>query len=221
MSAGGRIRPVDAAAVLLLDRSGHGVRVLVGRRSTRHVFMPDVFVFPGGRRDRGDSRLTVAGPLCGTEAERLAVRTPARTTAATLRGLAVGALRELYEEADLSVGCPKAAGGPLPFAPDLSRLRYVARAVTPPGNPRRYDTRFFALFADECGVDLMSLRDSEELRELTWLDIFAPPRLEMPDISVMILEELRNSLQVDPSLPFGRPAVFFHTKRGRFVREIL
>ncbi len=48
---GRSLRPRDAATLILIDRSGGDVRVLLGRRSARHAFMPGRFVFPGGRTD--------------------------------------------------------------------------------------------------------------------------------------------------------------------------
>lgn len=214
------IRPVDAAAVLVLDRTGSGVRVLVGRRSSRHVFMPDLYVFPGGRRDAADRHVAVADALHPLASERLALRAGARCSGTRLRALGVAALRELYEEAGLGVGLP-AEGSPLPFRPDLSRLRFLARAITPPGMVRRYDTRFFALFADEAGIDPAGARASHELEDLRWIDVSAPGSVRLPDITTLILEELRTSLREDPSLPFGRAVPFYHSPRGRFVRELL
>ena len=213
------IRPVDAAAVLLLDRSGGSVRVLVGRRSSRHIFMPGVYVFPGGRRDAADRHVRVAGPLHPLASQRLALRAGTRCGETRVRALGVAALRELYEEAGLGVGAP--SEGILPFRPDLSRLRFLARAITPPGLVRRYDTRFFTLFTDEAAVDPARTRASHELEDLRWVDIFDPAGVDMPDITRMILEELQKSIQEDPSLPFGRAVPLYHTPRGRFVRELL
>ena len=217
------IRPVDAASILLLDRSAEGIRVLVGRRSSRHVFMPDLYVFPGGRRDAGDRLIPVAQPLNPHAHERLALRNGPRCPDSRLRALGVAALRELYEEAGIAVGAPLSgsAASPLPFRPDLSRLRFLARAITPAGMVRRYDTRFFALFADEAGVDPAGATASHELEDLRWVDIFDHRAVEMPDITVLILEELRKSLQEDKSLPFGRAAPLYHTQRGRFLRDLL
>lgn len=215
------IRPVDAASVLLVDRTGGDMRVLIGRRSSRHVFMPDVYVFPGGRRDATDRLVPVSGPLHPLAHERLASRAGARCSPARLRALGVAALRELYEEAGISVGAQALADTPLPFRPDLSRLRFLARAITPAGYPRRYDTRFFTLFTDDADVDPASATASHELEDLRWMDVFDHGGINMPDITLMILEELRKSIQEDPSLPFGRPAPLYHTRRGRFLRELL
>ena len=216
------IRPVDAASILLLDRSGERVRVLVGRRSSKHVFMPDVYVFPGGRRDAGDRLVPVAAPLHPLARERLALRAGARCSEARLRALAVAALRELHEEAGIRVGpVLDAPASALPFRPDLSNLRFLARAVTPAGMVRRFDTRFFTLFTDEAGIDPAGATASHELEDLRWVDIFDHKGVDMPDITVLILEELKKSIQEDKSLPFGRAVPLYHTRRGHFRRDLL
>lgn len=222
MNRPGPLRPVDAASVVLIDRRAGEFRVLMGKRSSRHVFMPEVYVFPGGRRDRSDSRVPVAAPLHQAAAEWLMRKTPSRTSEATVRGLGVAALRELHEEAGLAVGAAadNAAGG-LPFRPDLSGLRFFARAITPPGQTRRFDTRFFALFADEARIDPDATQDSHELSDLQWIDPFGTSDLEMPIITVRVLEELGNRLRQDPSLPFGTQAALFSTRNGQIFRDML
>ena len=217
------VRPVDAASILLLDRSGPDVRVLVGRRSSKHVFMPDVYVFPGGRRDATDRLVPVSSPLNPLACERLALRAGTRCTDSRLRALGVAALRELYEEAGIPVGRPHAAPveRALPFLPDLSNLRFLARAITPAGMVRRFDTRFFTLFTDEAGIDPAGATASHELEDLRWVDIFDHKGIEMPDITVLILEELQKSIQEDKTLPFGRAVPLYYKQRGRFLRDLL
>ncbi len=223
MSGPSPLRPVDAASVILIDRSDDRFRVLVGKRSSRHVFMPDVYVFPGGRRDPLDSRMPVHAPFHPAAFERLKQRTPVRTVPATLRGLGVAALRELREEAGVTIGSAVdgAPAGSHLFHPDLSRLRFVARAITPPGQVRRFDTRFFALFTDDAEIDPQTVHDSPELSDLRWIDIFQTLKVDMPAITISVLEELKTSLQQDPSLPFGGQAAFFMHRRGTFVRDLL
>src|SRR6266568_7494728 len=57
------VRPKDAAALILIDRTGHVPQVLLGKRHQRHKFMPGKFVFPGGGVDSSDKRMPVARPL--------------------------------------------------------------------------------------------------------------------------------------------------------------
>src|ERR1700756_2431968 len=79
-------RPVDAATLILVDRSGAAPKVLVGKRHDKVVFMPGKIVFPGGRVDTTDSRIPVASPIPpALEANLLKGRpkiTPSRATCA-------------------------------------------------------------------------------------------------------------------------------------------
>lgn len=214
-----RLRPRDAATILLFDRSGSGnLRVLMGKRGKQHAFMPEYFVFPGGRRDRGDSLQPVSGELQPAVTARLSIPSDAGSERRA-RGLAVAALRELWEETGLAVGTLQDRHDGATLVPDLSTLRYIARAITPPGNVRRFDTRFFSTFADEADVDPGAICDSSELTELQWLDIQSLSDLKMPPITRAILEDAKNLIEVDPSLPFGSAGPFYYARRGRMLRD--
>ncbi len=56
-------RPKDAASIVLIDGKGKKARVLIGKRNANLKFIPGKFVFPGGRLERGDRAMTVAGAL--------------------------------------------------------------------------------------------------------------------------------------------------------------
>ncbi|MDP2120930.1 MAG: hydrolase [Hoeflea sp.] len=210
--------PRDAASLILMDRSTAVPRALLGKRGKGHAFMPDLYVFPGGRRDPGDNRTPLAQPLRDEVAEKLMQRTRSRFQPYAARGLAVAAAREMEEEAHLSLTPPDCAGG---LCPDVSHFRYLARAITPPGQSRRFDTRFFACFCDELGLDPKAIRDSHELHDLTWLPIDAHDTHPLPRITRVILTDLAQALEEDPSLPFGRAVPFYYFRNGRFVRELI
>jgi 8-oxo-dGTP pyrophosphatase MutT (NUDIX family) len=146
------IRPRDAATLLVIRRDGPVPRVLMGRRVRGHAFMPDKWVFPGGRIHPSDYRVKAASDLAPDAAAALA-----RTcTSARARALAATAIRETFEETGLIVGRAGRGGtrstewreflgtGHLP---DLAPLAFVARAITPPARTRRFDARFFTVDA--------------------------------------------------------------------------
>src|ERR1051325_11791196 len=54
-------RPRDAATLILIDRSSAVPKVLLGKRHGGHAFMPDKFVFPGGRVEPHDRHVPVVG----------------------------------------------------------------------------------------------------------------------------------------------------------------
>ncbi|MEM6461039.1 MAG: NUDIX domain-containing protein [Pseudomonadota bacterium] len=221
------IRPKDAATLILIDRSSAEPALLMGKRHTAHAFMPDTYVFPGGRRDPHDGRVPVSDRLHPEVERRLLNKMASPAHSRRARALAVAAIRETYEEVGVFIGGPgKASRQPnwQPFAerniaPRLSPLRYVARAVTPPRQNRRFDTRFFACFRDEVGE--VEAEASMELLDLKWVSLSDAARINMPQITRAVITELTIELENDPSLPFGRPVPFYQARHGRFVREIL
>src|SRR5882724_13273596 len=86
-------RPVDAATLILIDRSGAIPKVLVGKRHDKVVFMPGKFVFPGGRVDTSDGKVPVAAPIPKALEGNLLKGSP-KISAARARSLAVAAIRE-------------------------------------------------------------------------------------------------------------------------------
>src|SRR5262245_61011022 len=143
-------RPKDAATLILIDRSGEKPKVLVGRRHDNVVFMPGKYVFPGGRVDKADNRVPVAAPIT-RELEANLIKGSPKITPARARRLRNAALAEGCEATGLRLGRKvekhgKLEGASRPFAdagllPDPSGLFLIARAITPPGRVRRFDTR--------------------------------------------------------------------------------
>lgn len=225
----GAMRPRHAATLILLNRTGANVRVLLGRRHHAHAFMPGKFVFPGGRTDPADSRVAVASTLHPQEESRIA-GSGVRANPALARAIALSAVREAYEEAGFLLGRRGTFSTELPdwqgFAehgvqPALDRLRFVARAVTPPGRVRRFDTRFLAAFRSDVALELPGGGPTNELRDLVWLTIEEAKRADIPAITHTILDELERRLGYDPDLTPGGAAPFYRMFRGRFKRELV
>ncbi len=92
--------------------------------------------------------------------------------------------------------------------PNGAALRFVFRAITPPGRPRRFDARFFlAEAADLAGVDDDFSGAGDELSHLQWLGLAAARALPLPFITEVVLSELE-ALLADPDP--ARPVPFFH-----------
>lgn len=178
--------------------------------------MPDVYVFPGGKRDAADLRRPVAQDLHPAVLKRLTSRVSSAFSERRARALAVAALRELWEETGLSacVDCERDGHR-------LAPLRFIARAITPPRQVRRYDTRFFAGFLDEIGADPSDVTDSSEMLDLRWVPLDATENLKLPTITRAIIGELRRELAHSDNLPQDRPVPFFHVRRGLFTREMI
>ncbi len=219
----------DAASVILVRRSGGVPQVLMGQRGAAAAFMPDKFVFPGGAVDAGDLALAGAASLDAATARALAVD----ATADMARALPLAAVRELWEETGLRLGArdPAAAQGAAAappawrgfFAaglrPRTEALRFVFRAITPPGRPRRFDARFFLAEAGALDGDPAEITAGDsELRHLRWIDLPAARALPIPFITGVVLSEIEATL-ADPDM--RRPAPYFrHDARGSHFQLI-
>jgi 8-oxo-dGTP pyrophosphatase MutT (NUDIX family) len=222
-------RPKPAATLIILDHAGKEPTVLMGRRNPAHKFMPDKFVFPGGRLDPVDRRMSVASPLPGAVEQRLLAHLPNRG-AVTARALALAAIRETFEETGLVLGTKTAHGNAkIPegvwrdyaahgFAPDLSRLAFVAHAITPPRRPRRFDTFFFVADAEAIAHRAAEVVSPQaEFVELVWIPLAEARRLDLPTVTGVILDEL--DARVKAGFGHHLPVPFYREIRGRFRRE--
>jgi 8-oxo-dGTP pyrophosphatase MutT (NUDIX family) len=213
-----RVRPKDAATLIIVRRDAAKPRVLMGRRHGGHDFMPDKWVFPGGRIDRSDFRAPAANALRPEVAARLADGAPP----ARARALALSAIRETFEEAGLllaQAAPPRTVAGPwrdflaIGALPDLDALDLIARAVTPPARAKRFDARFFVAEADRL-LSLDRRPDCGELDEIAWFDIDEALALDLPDITRYVLREL--ALRLDDPEGSSRYVRFW---RGRRLLE--
>ena len=223
-------RPKDAATLILVDRSGSMPKVLVGRRHDKVVFMPGKFVFPGGRVDKSDNRVPVAAPI-SAELEANLLRGSPKISSSRARSLAVAAIREACEETGLCLGRKVEAGAKLdgpwkPFAdagllPDPSGLFLIARAITPPGRIRRFDTRFFTADASAITHHVEGVVQADaELVELVWVEIGSKPLADLHPMTKNVLGELERRLSTGP-LRHDAAVPFFHFYGGRMHRDVL
>ena len=225
------VAPHDAATMMIIDRSGPEPRVLMGRRHAGHVFMPDKFVFPGGRVDPADRLMPVAAGLPAALEAKLTARirhpSPARA-----RALALAAVRETFEEVGLVLGARRGApsakapaGGWADYAshgflPDLARMHFVARAVTPPRRPKRFDTRFFTIDATHVAHRLEGVVGPDsELVELVWQNIGEADALDIPSIQRTVLKDL--AARAAAGMDHGLPVPFYREINRRWRREAL
>ena len=224
-------RPKDAATLILVDRAGSIPKVLVGRRHDNVVFMPGKFVFPGGRVDKTDNRVPVAAPI-SKELETNLLRGSPKISASRAKSLAIAAIREACEETGLCLGrktegaSPKLDGAWKPFAdagllPDPSGLFLIARAITPPGRVRRFDTRFFTADASAITHRIEGVVHADaELVELVWVELGSQPLADLHPMTKNVLGELRKRLATGP-LRHDADVPFFHFYGGRMHRDVL
>jgi 8-oxo-dGTP pyrophosphatase MutT (NUDIX family) len=246
----GRITPPaprDAATVMVLRSSGVGVEVLMLRRVAAMKFAPGAYVFPGGSVDPADSDPAVGwhGPDPAEFGARLGA------SAEMARALVSAAVRETFEESGVLLAGPP-GGGPLavPSGPAweadrealaagavtlaglLSRRGLVLRAdllvpwarwITPEGEPRRFDARFFAAALPAGQVPTGHAAESDHIAWLRPADAIAAARageisLFPPTAATLNDFAVADSAGDDVSAILGRPPLI-EPVMPRLVRE--
>jgi 8-oxo-dGTP pyrophosphatase MutT (NUDIX family) len=210
------VRPRDAATLIIIRRDAAKPRVLMGKRNGGHDFMPNLWVFPGGRIDRSDFRAPHATEL----RPEVAGKFQAHLRGGRGKALAMAAIRETFEEVGLLLAKP---AEPRPWAgpwreflaqgalPDLSALEIVARAVTPPMLAKRFDTWFLMAEAEHL-ISLERQPDCGELEEIAWVDFEDALALPLPAVTRMMIKEAVERLG-DPDRP-ARPHPFIRFGKG-------
>jgi 8-oxo-dGTP pyrophosphatase MutT (NUDIX family) len=211
-------RPRDAATLIIVDTAGQVPRILMGRRHAAMTFIPDVYVFPGGAVEPEDYEYALESDLKPAVSAKLMIGMRPRGAIYRARALAVAALREAYEEAGVSF-CPycalsKLAGEVPSFSSlPLDRLTLIARAVTPPFQNRRFDTRFLAV--DARGMTLSPKTD------IGWLTFEEAQTRNLHIMTRTILGDLEHRLECG-GLTIQAPAVPIYFKRGSsFQRRLI
>ena len=197
------VRPKNAATVMIIRRDAAKPRVLMGKRHGGHSFMPDRWVFPGGRIDRADYRAPFATDLRPEVGQLFDKHLPLGRG----RALAMAAVRETWEEAGLLIAKPgqaRASGPWKDFAAqgllaDLDAMDVIARAITPPAVGKRFDTWFLTADAERLS-SLERQPDCGELEEIAWVDFDEAMSLPLPAVTRMMLKEAELRMQ-DPSRP--------------------
>ncbi|MEO1747220.1 MAG: NUDIX hydrolase, partial [Pseudomonadota bacterium] len=190
------MRPKPAASIILIKPAVSGPRFLMGKRAETLTFLPGYFVFPGGRLERQDRANRALPPAGEEKLGTLGAR------------LVACARRELTEETGLA-------------APENMPLNYIARAITPPGHIRRYDTRFFAAIVDEdFGPKHMIFPQDNELDPIDWFARNDIPPEKLHRITTLVLDAVETFLSARPDRDAkDHPIPCFRFRHGKAVVE--
>jgi 8-oxo-dGTP pyrophosphatase MutT (NUDIX family) len=213
------VRPRNAASLILMRHRGGHVEVLLGRRARAHAFLPDFYVFPGGRLDRDDHRVTPASPLRPEVTRRVALSCPR----ASAQAYALAAVRETSEEVGLVIGSPSAHVHPPSWRgfagagllPALDALDYVGRAITPPEAPIRYHNRFFLVDGRHAKGEL---RSNGELLDLGWRTIEEALALGLVDVTEFMLGEATRLFRGETSGRHRKTPLFGYRGGREWIR---
>ena len=188
MSANTEIRP--AATLILARPAAVSFEIMMLKRTTKAAFASGMYVFPGGRIDASDSDPALAPYITEPRDHQHA---QIAALGEDWLGAYVAAIRETFEEAGILMA--KDANGSWVTLPsktiaetrqslhqgelsmaDLCRtydarlaineLNFYNRWTTPPGRPRRFDTRFFVGQAPPMAE---GVEDGEETTDAVWI----------------------------------------------------
>ena len=201
----------------------------MGKRHAKQRFMPGVYVFPGGRIEGGDRRMNVSGALPEIVEHRLVKALPGGTPGIA-RALALAAIRETFEETglllgDADCGTPDSPpeGAWTSYAahgvyPCLDGMHLIARAVTPPRLPMRFDTVFFAIDSSMIvGKVEGVVGPDQEFVDLQWIGFDELGELPVAGITRSILIEMEKRLEAGMS--FHLPVPNFGFVHQRWIRQ--
>jgi 8-oxo-dGTP pyrophosphatase MutT (NUDIX family) len=215
------VKPRDAGSLIVWREGPEGAEVLMGRRSRKAAFVPDFFVFPGGRLDPADGAVRPATPLDSGAVTRMGVR----GDAALAEALALAAVRETFEETGLllaeigdvgEVSHPEwAQWKARDLAPGLHRLRYFGRAITSPSSPIRFHARFFVARAGELQGEIAGSGELSELAYYPATEVLA--NMPVVDVTEFMLNRII-AFAADPLRFETRTPIFSYRDDGPFVR---
>ena len=202
----------NAATIIVVRDRTTAPKILMGQRGASAAFMPNKFVFPGGAVDDQDRDIPLAANISEPCLSRLADESAAKLS----HPLCVAAIRELFEETGQILGTLGQWQGEIPqdwkdfaaagYCPDASGLKFVFRAITPPGRPRRFDARFFLVDADLLVTDQDDFSAAcDELSHLQWVPMKDVRKFDLPFITEVVLAEIAAQIEqnVAPnSVPF-------------------
>jgi len=226
------LRPIRMAATLIVLRDGpQGLEVLMLRRAEKaNDQNSGASVFPGGVVDANDRHLhahcfdlddarasaRLALPSGGLDFYAAAVREcfeesgllfacDAEGRPAPLDALDPAGQHALREAATRSTDALLAACEGRGWKLAVNRLAYFAHWLTPPGMPRRFDTRFFVALApamQSVKPDGSETVDHQWLRPAEALD--AARQLKLMNVTRRILEQLARFETADACMAYAR-----------------
>jgi 8-oxo-dGTP pyrophosphatase MutT (NUDIX family) len=192
----------------------------MGRRSRHAAFVPDCYVFPGGRVDPNDYLIRPATPLDLTAAKRMGLD----GNLSLARALAIAAVRETFEETGLLLaGRGNIGVSEHPewmhwkksnLAPQLHHLTYFGRAITSPISPIRFHARFFIVHADALHGELISAGELCDLKFYPVSEVLA--NLPIVDVTEFMLNRVTSYVAARSNFDYRTP-VFSYNGETPFV----
>jgi 8-oxo-dGTP pyrophosphatase MutT (NUDIX family) len=215
------VRPRDAATLLVLDRSGAEPKLLMGQRHHGLRFMPGKFVFPGGRVEPQDYLASIGSTMAAPVTGKLLKALSGRPHPQRAYAMAHAALRETQEETGIVIarGAGDREGEDIARAPKFDHFSFLARAITPAGRPRRFDTRFFVVSAER--ITGQSPIVDGEFIAVEWFTLAQAREQDLASITRIVLDDLQARIDAGSIDDPGAPVPFYFMRGACFHRRML
>jgi recombination protein RecT len=209
------VEPLPASTVIVARDAGPEIEVFMLRRSARSSFMPDVFVFPGGRVDDADRSPAALQHVIGDTAplEPAYIYAAARETfeeagllfaTTAIEHAALHAARRAMSDGTLTF---EAALSSLNTSIDADAFTYFSRWITPAVESKRFDARFFVARApaeQRAEADAYETEDGRWISPANALKHFAAGEFALIFPTIKHLERLADYQSVDALIRFAR-----------------
>ena len=191
------IKPKDASTLIIIKNDKKNTYVLMGQRSMKSKFMPGVYVFPGGVLERKDYLTkNIFNPNIAPHRHKLKTRNESHAIA-----IFYAAIRETFEETGLYLsqkaqhpinpifleGIYRENLNKYSLIPDINKLIFFGRAITPSFLKRRYHARFFLSLFENFNGDL---KDNGELENLSWINIYEAKNKNIADVTEFMIDQV-------------------------------
>ncbi|MEM1289103.1 MAG: NUDIX hydrolase [Pseudomonadota bacterium] len=200
------VRAKPAASLLVFSRSKSGtLGILMGRRPATMAFLPGVLVFPGGKMEPQDRPLDASQKIAGYNFLEHEFPNPIMA-----QRFLPCAIRECAEETGIGVSAISGQGP----------TRYIARAITPTGRAKRYDTRFFMLVLTSTGKLPQPSSYDGELEDVGWYDPAALKPEGLHHVTQRVLNQGLAVLKLPPEADTPAPILIARRLPQRWAGQV-
>jgi|TARA_B110000196_G_C20928055_1_gene558604 8-oxo-dGTP pyrophosphatase MutT (NUDIX family) len=210
--------PRESASLIVIRKNSNSIEILMGKRNSFHKFMPNKIVFPGGKLDEIDVKVS-------NQVKKLPEFKKLLSSDIQLRNHLAHyfcALREAYEETGVIIGCDNYSFlnddnnklRKLSDYPRVGNIKLIARAITPPHSRIRFDNRFFLVNSKY--ITKYSRVNSNELLDIDWYNLDKAINLDIPPITKRILKLLKINIRISEERNYRNISIpLYYTSKNK------
>ena len=218
-------KPKDASTVIIIKKIKKNYLVLMGKRPLSSRFMPGVYVFPGGRVEKEDIQANKVFKLKSKLSKKALKAQSYNHTIALL----LAAIRETSEETGLYLINKKESAKKYPeiiestweyylkksYEPNIKKLYFFGRAITPSFLKTRFHARFFIANFDNF---IGSIRTNGELEDISWVNIKDAKKLPIADVTDFLIKRLIDLNKDNLFIDTGAYPIFTRKNNKKWIK---